>query len=70
MDLYKRLEEIELSQVLLGKYTGLLVVMYADKTIDKEFYLKELDFVYEHVLSISGIDSEEAEYIREEKARV
>jgi hypothetical protein len=64
MDLQRRLEEIELGQILLGKYTGLLSTMYADKVIDKEYYTSELHFILNTIIPLCGIDSEEADYVR------
>lgn len=70
MELNKRLEEIELRRELLGKYTGLLMVMYSDKTIDKEFYKKELSFIYNKLLTVSGVDSEDTQYLKGEIDRI
>lgn len=66
MQIYDRLKEIEFGQILLGKYTGLLQVLYADKAIDKDHYREELEFTLNRIIRLSGIDSEEADYIRKE----
>lgn len=65
MDINDRLRELELGQILLGKYTGLLMTMYSDHMIDKEYYLNELNFILRILISLKGLDSEDVLVIRE-----
>lgn len=62
-DIEKRLQEIELGQILLGRYTGCLAVLYSDKLIDKEYYLQELRFTLDLLVGFCGIGSEDVEYV-------
>jgi hypothetical protein len=65
MDINDRIQELELGQILLGKYTGLLMMLYADHIIDRSYYLEELKFILRILISLKGLDSEDVLVIGE-----
>lgn len=59
MSIYNRLSEIALMKELLGRYTGLYMMLYKDKVVSKEKYLEELYYIREKLITVSGIDDED-----------
>ncbi len=59
MDMQKRLEEIQLWEQLLGRYTGLLYKLNTDKVISDSYLRDELLFIRNCLIRVKGVDNED-----------
>lgn len=59
MDISERLEQIELLQMMLGRYTHLISLMHERDQITKQEYIKELSYIKNKLIEVRGVDDED-----------
>jgi hypothetical protein len=65
MNIQQRLQEINFWEVLLGRYTGALAILYSDNSITREYYISELSYILNQLIELKGIDDEDVHITRE-----
>lgn len=56
-ELHKRLQEIEMMEKLLGKYHGVLKILYNDKAVCKDYFKHQLEYIRDCLIKTKGLDN-------------
>lgn len=59
MNPQQRLEEINFWQEILGRYSGILGIMYERKLISLDYITKELQYIMNCLINLKGSDDED-----------